>query len=155
MIPRWSTSRLAALVLCLAACDETQRASYATYEAAAQAGAVQRGWIPSFVPQSAIEMTEAHDLDLNTQRLRFRIPLGDVPRMTAGMEPLPLAEASAPSVRSPALSGDWPEELTTPGQAPRASLRLYRASATGADAHCLAVELDRGMVYVWSCERAT
>ena len=156
MVPRTFILISFVLLAPLAACDESTYARYATYAEAEQAGAVQRGWIPPYVPANAVDIAEAHDLDLNTQRLRFRMPVADVPRLTAGMERLPLSQGWPPTVRSPELPGNWPSELSNYRITPRASLHLYRAPAINSGARCLAIEMDRGMVYAWSCdERAS
>lgn len=61
------------LLLGLAAClpGETVEARYATYEAAAAAGAMEQGWIPLWLPQGAIDIHEKHNLDSNASILRF------------------------------------------------------------------------------------
>jgi hypothetical protein len=46
-------------------------AFYPTYEAAKRDGPVSRGWIPSFVPPSATEIYEEHDLDTNQVWIRL------------------------------------------------------------------------------------
>ena len=142
-----------ALLVPLIGCAETQHARYPTYADAEAAGAVRRGWIPPYVPPSAVEIVEAHDLDLNTQRLRFRVAVAELPRVIAGMEPLTIRDAWPPAVRSPELPGEWPGELSDRPVSARPSVRLYRAPEAGSGARCVAVETDRGMVYAWSCER--
>lgn len=53
-------------------------ASYDDYATAEAAGAVEKGWIPSFLPASATRIEEAHDLDTNQQCLRAAISQVDV-----------------------------------------------------------------------------
>lgn len=74
-----------ALFLSLGACREQIEESYATWSEAQSAGAVERGWIPSFVPETAQDIRDSHDLDTNAQRLEFTIPLSDVPAMIVGL----------------------------------------------------------------------
>jgi hypothetical protein len=74
-----------ALLLALGACDEQLDETYATWAEANQAGAVKRGCIPAFVPPSAYDIRERHDLDTNAQRLEFTVPPSDVGRMVAGL----------------------------------------------------------------------
>lgn len=148
---------ITAALLCLA-CGVSPHAQYATYAAAESAGAVTRRWIPPYVPRSATAISEVHDLDLNTQRLRFRAPAADLRAMVDGFAHLALEEARVAGVRSPELTGEWPGELT-PGPSsvtPRDSLRYYRAPLPGEGARCLAVEWSIQTVYAWSCRpRAT
>jgi hypothetical protein len=58
----------------LLGCNEQIDESYSTYSEAQRAGAVERGWIPSFVPTSARNLKDTHDLDTSRQTLRFTIP---------------------------------------------------------------------------------
>ena len=142
-----------ALIILCVACDETQHAEYATYSAAERAGAVKRGWVPAFVPLSATEIAEAHDLDINTQRLRFRAPMEDLQAMSSKLVPISLEEARSRAIKSPALSGDWPRELapTSAALTRGGSLRLYRTRAAAEGSECLAIDSARKVVYAWSC----
>lgn len=74
-----------ALLLSLGACGEQMEETYATWAEADRAGAVERGWVPAFVPTTAHDIMEIHDIDTNQQRLEFTIPLGDFRRMVAGL----------------------------------------------------------------------
>lgn len=69
----------------LSGCGEIKDERYADYEAARLAGAVERGWIPDFVPQSAYDIRDIHDLDSNAQTLNFRAPVSRIPEMVQGM----------------------------------------------------------------------
>jgi hypothetical protein len=149
-----TASLLALGLLALAGCRETYRARYATYRDAEQRGAVQRGWIPAFVPRSATDIAEAHQLDMNTQRLRFRAPEAELRALVAGLRPLSLEEARSPSVRAPALRGPWPPELREGPlfMTPRAALHFYYQPADPV-AYCLAVDSAARTVYAWSCAK--
>jgi hypothetical protein len=61
-------------VLSLGGCGDNIEESYATWAEAKRAGAVERGWLPRFVPTSARDIHDAHDLDTNGQRLTFNLP---------------------------------------------------------------------------------
>jgi hypothetical protein len=61
-----------AVVVSLVGCTETHEAYYPTYEAAVAAGAISHGWIPHWLPKSAVEIREKHDLDTNQSMLTFR-----------------------------------------------------------------------------------
>lgn len=75
----------AALLLSLAGCSEQMDETYATYADAQDAGAIERGWIPAFVPASARDITDSHNLDTNRQALQFTIPPSQVGPMVAGL----------------------------------------------------------------------
>ena len=65
---------LLAAVLLLGCTDETFDASYATTSAALADGAVERGWIPEWIPSSATDIHEVHNLDSNQSALSFTLP---------------------------------------------------------------------------------
>jgi hypothetical protein len=73
----------AALLLSLVGCGEQVKETYSTYADADRAGAVERGWVPAFVPTSARDITDSHNLDTNRQTLWFTIPPSHVGAMVA------------------------------------------------------------------------
>ena len=58
----------------LSGCFLTRYEVYATYDDAKLDGAFERGWLPEWLPQSASEIHEAHDLDSNQRAFSFRLP---------------------------------------------------------------------------------
>ena len=71
---------------------------YASYEEAVGDGAIERGWIPEWLPQTAVDIHEKHDLDRNHSILMFDAGSSFV--MPEGCEPAAgAAEAS--------LSASW------------------------------------------------
>ena len=85
-----------ALVFTLAACGEVITETYATWQEASDAGAVRRGWMRSFVPTSAIDLKDTHDLDSNAQTLLFTVQPSQVPAMVRGMRNLTKTETTVP-----------------------------------------------------------
>jgi hypothetical protein len=81
-------------------CAEQVDEAYATYADAERAGAVERGWVPAFVPSSAHNLNETHDLDTSAQTLRFNIPPSDVARMVAGLRLVSAKEDDAAATLS-------------------------------------------------------
>ncbi len=63
------------LFVLLAACSgnaqETPEEAYAGYGEAAAAGAIERGWSPEWLPETAVDIREKHDLDSNASILVF------------------------------------------------------------------------------------
>ena len=72
---------------------------YRTWKEATNAGAVSRGWLPPFLPESTTEIWETHDLDTNAGAFCFFSP-------TADLEALSLALESVPSSRLKSI-GPW------------------------------------------------
>lgn len=56
---------LIAVVLLLLSCTETMKTSYETRNEARMDGAIERGWIPRIIPESAYDISEIHNLDNN------------------------------------------------------------------------------------------
>jgi hypothetical protein len=56
-------------VSCSAA--ETPEEAYNGYDEALADGAIERGWIPEWLPETAVDIREKHDLDSNTSILAF------------------------------------------------------------------------------------
>jgi len=58
--------RLTVLLLVVAVfdgCGEVKESRFATLSAAKEAGLVEKGWVPRWVPESARNIYEIHDLD--------------------------------------------------------------------------------------------
>jgi len=69
------SSLLALMVLALSGC-EVLSARYATLQEAAADEAIERGWLPEWLPIDAIDIQETHDLDSNESWLVFRTTSG-------------------------------------------------------------------------------
>lgn len=77
-----------ATALILSACGDVVEEHYGSWHEAERAGAIERGWVPSFVPTTARDLRGVHDLDLNSQRLTFRLSPGAVQPMIDEVAPL-------------------------------------------------------------------
>jgi hypothetical protein len=142
---------LTVLLASAGGCSEVTGAFYATYADAERAGAVARGWVPSFTPRSATDIREVHDLDTNDQWLRFRVPAGDT-SVAAGAAPLSLSEARRFARKSPSAIGRWLPELRDPPLiTPRSGVRAYRHPGPGPGARCIALDTRENEAYAWSC----
>ena len=75
-----AAAALAAAGLYMCARSETPTTRYPTYAEAVADGAIQRGWIPGFVPSSATTIEETHNIDTNWQWLEFTAPPEDLRR---------------------------------------------------------------------------
>jgi hypothetical protein len=59
-----------ALTSACARWDVLERA-YASREEVVRDGAIERGWIPPWIPESAREIREVHNIDTNASQLAF------------------------------------------------------------------------------------
>ena len=64
------------IIVCTA-CGERQEVSYANLVSAERAGAIHAGWIPDWLPKSAADLREVHNLNTNQSMLSFRYDPGD------------------------------------------------------------------------------
>ena len=104
--------RLPRLAVCAAAAilsgctNDVLDASYATQAEAVAAGAVQRGWIPAWVPLEARDLREVHSVDTNESALLFTLPVG-----LNWRPPTSCRDTDAGEFSEPAFSRDWMPEL--------------------------------------------
>ena len=138
---------LALLALAAAGC-EGDRNRYATLADARKAGAVERGWVPAWVPGGATVIEEAHDLDGNRRRLRFQATADEVEALADGLPRLHVSAICA-SRGIPAIAGEWPPALEA-GEAAWAF--TYRvAESRGGARLAVAIHRSSATVYAWSC----
>lgn len=123
------------LALPLAACSDAVQAQYRDLDEARAAGAIQRGWLPAWLPAGTGAIAEAHDLDTNRRAARFALPAG------AAIEP-PGCTPAGGRLPPPALAlPGWPASLHQDGAAGR--YRLYRCG----DGYAA---FDAGHGYLWN-----
>ena len=71
------TRTLALVAIAASTCsctDDVLDATYGTRKEAEASGAIERGWIPSWIPPQAINLHEAHNLDSSESVLAFSLP---------------------------------------------------------------------------------
>ena len=132
----------AAVGALLAGCERSQN-SYPSWPDAERAGAVQRGWLPPWVPRSATQIDEAHDRDSNLQRLRFKLPPAELAGLSGSLQRLRVRDLCK-SLGLAKLPGEWPSSIDE--GAPAWNLSYLRATGLA-----VAVESATSTVYVWSC----
>jgi hypothetical protein len=133
---------------------EEKESHYATYEQAEREGAVKRGWIPAYVPRSATNIRERHDLDTNDQALRFNAPREDIKRIVAEMAPLNWRAARASGARYVEWIDDWPPELTQSGaldEEKEVALDTFVSQSISRGANCAAIDWKTLVVFAWTC----
>jgi hypothetical protein len=134
---------LAAVTWVATACtDDVFDASYATQSAAVAAGAIERGWIPTWVPTEATQLREVHNVDTNQSALLFSLPSRSTWRPPRECDPAVAGEFS-----EPAFSRDWFPDVergydlfVCPGERPGAQPQLYAG---------LAISRSRQQVFHW------
>ena len=134
---------LTAATCAAAACtDDILDASYPDQPAAVAAGAIERGWIPSWIPADATQLREVHNVDTNQSALVFSLP----PR-SAWQPPQECDPAVAGQFSEPAFSRDWIPDIeqgydlfACPGERASAQPQLYAG---------LAVSHNKQQVFHW------
>jgi hypothetical protein len=123
----------------LVACSEQIDEKYPDLDAAKKAGAIERGWLPEWLPRTSREINASHDLDTNISTLMLRFSSGE------GWTPPP--SCSGASVADvPAAHGgrDWPSDVPPRFSTPRhAYLKCEGGTAF------LAVNTHTGELYYW------
>ena len=71
-------------------CNDVQRSSHATRAAADHA--IRQGWIPSVLPESALDIGESHNLDANAGHGTFRFGPSDAGSFRSAMTPVSATE---------------------------------------------------------------
>ena len=103
---------LLALSLFLTACNPlntTTEKYYENHQALADAGEIERGWAPDFLPESATNIHLKYDLENNAILLAFEFDPADAAAMTQACRPVNL-------VPPPLLGADWwPADLLSDG----------------------------------------
>lgn len=100
----------AGLLLSLAACNDEMKESYTSWADAKRAGAIERGWVPTFVPASARDIRDTHNLDSNAQTLEFTTRPSDIQAMVAGLRSVSAEDRVAAGELSKELGLAGPSE---------------------------------------------
>ena len=98
---------IASAALNLVACAETFDSSYPTYAAAVEAGAVQRGWVPPWLPSEARNLREVHNIDTNARMLLAEVPASATLRLPPECKPIQASTLPKPPFARPW----WPKNV--------------------------------------------
>lgn len=134
----------AALLFLISACDrmDTVEDVYPDSETAINAGAIERGWIPTFLPPSAKDIREKHNLDTNEVWMRFSLESGELTSIEKSCHPIHLEMVALPRKRG----GDWWPGALIDGAQPQAGEYVYYRCDDGA---LVAVKTNEQEVYYW------
>lgn len=97
-----------ALVVMLfsAGCGECVTTEYTDFQEVLADKAMERGWIPPFLPRSASEIEEQHDMNTNEFDIRFRLPASAVEGFVSDLEENGFAARDVRLGREP-VCGSW------------------------------------------------
>ena len=102
---------LVVLVATAMSCGENPISHYPAWADVVKDNAAVRGWIPSFVPKSAMNIWEQHDLDTNVGVLRFFAPPTDLALMAASLHQVPGSDFAGIAPRMGGAKEWWPLAL--------------------------------------------
>jgi hypothetical protein len=57
--------------------SETFESHFETYQQLKESELINRGWVPTFIPESAYDIHETHRVDVGRVNVRFRFKPGD------------------------------------------------------------------------------
>lgn len=92
------------LLIVTAGCRESLESHYDTYDAAVADGAIKRGWLPQWLPKSATDIHEWHNIDTNATTASFAYGHEDPSIFLAG------CEQENEVRRNPGSSSWWPND---------------------------------------------
>jgi len=87
--------------------DVLERA-YASREEVVRDGAIGRGWIPAWIPESARDIREVHNVDTNVSQLAFAYGVFDASDVSPGCAPAVPATVILPRT---SMTNWWPKAL--------------------------------------------
>ena len=94
----------------LVGCGERRESAFASVKDARSSGEIARGWVPSDLPDSFMDLRELYDLDTDEVWGTFRIPSSE--RASAiTLTRVEMSKVNGHSVRSPGVNW-WPEILS-------------------------------------------
>lgn len=136
-------SLLILMALLLVSCDwiESKEGHYPDMKAAGAAGEISRGWIPTFVPESATDIRLKYDVENNRTWLSFRGIVDE------SVLPKTCLNVTATNVTYPTNGprGWWPSALTTDLSGSKAEYEYYACK----DGEILAIERTKAQVFLW------
>jgi hypothetical protein len=128
------------LAAALTSCNEYREVTYPDLAKAKEDGAIERGWIPEWLPQSSVQFYEAHDLDSNRSALSVRFSANESWNPPSSCKQIPHTDVP----ESPIHPSWWPNDI------PPSALATYRhAFYSCAEKGYLAVSQLQGELYYW------
>ena len=130
-------------------------AFYADYQEVVDDGAITRGWIPGYMPRSATNIQESHNLDINISWLRFTVPAEDIDDMTQALLLITQDQVKFSRPHRRVVRSWWPKDLQQQTDMAK-PYRFYRYDdhyQMGGEEQMrvdfIAVDVESGTVYYW------
>lgn len=144
-LPFFRAGVIGSLCLSAAAClGTTIDASYDKATEAREAGMVEKGWIPAWIPKNAVNLREVHDLDTNVSELSFEIPDAAKVQLPADCEPVEYPE----TIEAYIHRHWWPAEKEL-----QESFSFLECDADAADHKFVGIRRDGRRVLQWRTYR--
>jgi hypothetical protein len=145
----------AGLVSTLLACGDNFESLYPTLTDADKAGAIARGWIPDYLPESSRDIHEFHHNSLSTEWCAFDFLPADSQRLRKTLKTIDVLPSSLARVPSPGM-GWWPGVLTgklDPRKVQAEGFHLYvieePATAVSTRITLFAIDWQNGRVFFY------
>jgi len=156
------TGRLGVLllpvILTMGSCGwlETRESFYTNYSQAVSDGAIMKGWLPMFIPHSATDIAERHDIDTNEIWVRFHFSKDDLSSLLGPCEEIQSTDVAFPRSNVTQAISWWPSNLRGPLNNSDHNYKFYRCfqetkSPQGAvkKPAFLAVDSDSALAWYW------
>jgi hypothetical protein len=104
---------LPAIIATIAGCGwfETRESFYANYSQAVSDGAIIKGWLPMFLPHSATNIAERHDIDTNEIWVQFYFSKDDLSFLLRSCEKIESTKVIYPRLNVTQAIDWWPSNL--------------------------------------------
>ena len=148
MMAKLRAISLLTVTLLLIGCErmETVETLYTNFEAVAKAKAIGNGgWIPGFLPPSAVDIREVHNLDTNEVWLYFHSSSADLPAVVSSCKKVAGREVVYPR-KSP--GGWWPQMLTKRHEDSQQTGNAYEYYQCK-ERRVIAIDRSKSQVYFW------
>ena len=138
-------------LLVLAGCSgrDVRTATFATFEEARTAGAVDQGWIPAVLPERAYELRAAYAMNGSQRWGLFNFRAQDVEALRAALQPEEISLGQT-TLDVPGRIEWWPLILRGRVDAERARATGLRAYAAKSAPLVFAVNWNQGRAYYWT-----
>ena len=140
-------------MLLAAACDylDTRESTYETVHEAHAAGAVDQGWVPEYLPPSAREIRERHNVATSEVWGRFEFKAGDLAQTAHACRPVDVREVSLPGAETRGTAW-WAEMLRTDRSAAAEHFELHACGTVPqtAQRRFLAVHRRMPTAFYWT-----
>jgi hypothetical protein len=141
----------ASVVLVAAACEqmETFETTYPDAASAIKAGAVGEGkWVPKFLPSSATNIRETHNMDTNELWLSFHFQPTDYASFGQACTPITASKTAYPR-KSPGRW--WPIGLLQGSGDVPGSYEFYQCAGSG----ILAIDASKSAAFYWDLDASS